>query len=95
VIPLVFALQFEGHVAPVEGSTDKLRARTFAQGQTRRTALTPQVVESALESADSASATFESEVEIIGDGRFVEWGSISHGTAGSVKYRTVGQGVRP
>jgi hypothetical protein len=91
--PVIFAMQFEGHAAPVDGSPGKLRARTFALGQTLRTALTPEAVESVVESANGASATFESEVEILGEGLFVEAGSISYGTAGSVKFRTVGQGV--
>src|SRR5262245_25826996 len=92
--PLVFAVQFEGHAVPVDGSPDKLRARTFAYGQTLRTSLTLDAIESAGESAQGASATFESEVEITGQGRFVETGSISYGTAGSIKSRTVGFGVR-
>ena len=91
--PLVFTMQFEGQVAPVEGSAGKLRARTFAHGQTLRTTLTAEAVESALESTAGASATFESEVEMTGDGLFVESGSISYGTAGSLRFGTVGQGV--
>ena len=91
--PLVFAMQFEGQAAPVEGSAGKLRARTFAHGQTLRTVLTPDRVESSVESAAGASATFESEVELTGEGRFVESGSISYGTTGSVRFGTVGHGV--
>src|SRR5262245_43549252 len=91
--PLVFAMQFEGHAAPVEGSANKLRARTFAHGQTLRTTLAPEAVECALESMAGASATFESEVEMTGDGLFVESGSISYGTAGSLRFGTVGTGV--
>ena len=90
---LVFAVQFEGHAVPVDGSPDKLRARTFAHGQTLRTSLTPDAIESAVESAQGASVTFESEVEITGEGRFVETGSISYGTAGSIRFRTVGHGI--
>ena len=90
--PLVFAMQCEGHAPPVKGSAGKLRARTFAHGQTLRTALTPEAVESALESARGASATFEAEVEITGAGSFVEAGSISYGTAGSIKFRAAGLG---
>src|SRR5262245_3983130 len=91
--PLVFAMQFEGRATPIEGSLDKLRARTFAHGQTLRTVLTPEGVESAIESAPGASATFESEVEMTGEGRFVESGSISYGTSGSVRFGTVGHGI--
>jgi len=91
--PLVFAMQFEGHAAPVDGSPSKLRARTFAHGQTLRTALTPEAVESTLQSANGAWAALESELQITGEGLFVESGSISYGTAGSVKFRAVGQGV--
>ena len=93
MIPLVFAMQFEGHAVPVEGAPGKLRARTFAYGKTLRTTLNPGAIESAVEQADGASATFESEVEITGEGRFVEVGSISYGTAGALRFRTVGQGI--
>src|SRR5262249_35111053 len=91
--PLVFAMQFDGHVAPVDGSPGKLRARSFAHGQALRTTLTREAGASVLESVGGASATFESEVEITGEGQFVEAGSISYGTAGSVRFKTVGHGV--
>ena len=93
MIPLVFAMQFEGHAVPVEGAPGKLRARTFAYGKTLRTTLNPGAIESAVEQADGASAIFESEVEITGEGRFVEAGIISYGTAGSIRFRTVGHGI--
>jgi len=93
MIPLVFAMQFEGHAVPINGSPGKLQARTFAYGQILRTTLHPDAVESAVESTRGASATFESEVEITGEGRFLEAGSISYGTAGSIRFRTVGHGV--
>jgi len=86
-------MQFEGHAAPDDGSPNKLRARTFARSQTLGATLTAEAVESAFESADGASATFESEVDMIGEGQFVEAGSISYGTAGSLRFKTVGPGV--
>ena len=90
---LVFAMQFEGKAVPGDGSPGKLRAETFAHGQTLRTALGPEPVQGAIESAGGASATFDSEVEITGKDTFVESGSISYGTAGSVRFRTVGHGI--
>src|SRR5262245_8264330 len=65
--PLIFAMQFDGHVTPVDSASRKLRARSFAHGQTLRTTLTREAVESALESTGGASATFESEVEFTGE----------------------------
>jgi hypothetical protein len=79
-------------VAPA-GSPGKLRTRSFAYGQTLRTTLTPDAIEGAVESTGGASATFESEIEIAGEGSFADAGSISYGTAGSIRFRTVGYGI--
>ena len=39
-------------------------------------------------------ATLEADVELTGDGAFVESGRIRYGAAGSVTFATVGNGVR-
>jgi hypothetical protein len=90
---LVFALEFRGNAAPVPGSDKRLRAKTSAAGQTLRSLLKPDGIQPSIESAGGESATFESEVEIVGDGMFVESGSISYGAAGKVSFRTVGRGT--
>ena len=90
---LVFALQFRGNAAPVPGSDKRLRAKTSAAGQTLRSLLKPDGIQPSIESAGGESASFESEVEIVGDGMFVESGSISYGAAGKVSFRTVGRGT--
>jgi hypothetical protein len=90
---LVFALEFKGSAAPVPGSDKKLRANTTATSQTLRSVLRADGIQAAVESAGAGSASFESEVEIVGEGLFVESGSIRYGDAGSVSFRTVGRGT--
>lgn len=90
---LVFALEFKGTAAPVPGSENRLRAKTSATGQTLRSVLKLDGVQAAIEPAGGDSASFESEVEIIGEGTFLESGSITYGRAGKVTFKTVGQGM--
>src|SRR5215470_4734084 len=90
---LVFALEFKGSSTPVPGSDKKLRAKTSATSQTLRSVLKASGIETAVESAGGGSASFESEVEIAGEGLFVESGSIKYGDAGTVSFRTVGRGT--
>jgi hypothetical protein len=52
---LVFALQFKGDAAPVEGAEGKLWAKTTATSQTLRTTIGTKGVESAIEGAGSGS----------------------------------------
>src|SRR5262249_10476628 len=95
---LVFALEFKGSAAPVPGSDKKLRAKTSATSQTLRSVLKADGIQAVVESAGgasggAASASFESEVEIVGEGLFLESGTIKYGDAGSVSFRTVGRGT--
>ena len=90
---LVFALEFRGSAAPVPGSDKKLQAKTSAGSQTLRSVLKADGILVSVESAGGGSATFESEVEIVGDGMFVESGSIRYGDAGKVSFKTVGRGT--
>jgi hypothetical protein len=90
---LVFALEFRGSAAPVPGSDKKLQAKTSATSQTLRSVLKAEGIQAAVEPAGAGSAIFESEVEIVGDGMFVESGTIKYGDAGKVSFRTVGRGT--
>jgi len=90
---LVFALEFKGSAGPVQGSDNRLRASTSATGQVLRTLLKPDGVQPAIESAGGDSARFESEVEILGEGSFLESGTITYGLAGKVSFKTVGRGM--
>jgi hypothetical protein len=90
---LVFALEFKGSGAPVAGSDTRLQARTSASSQTLRTVLKPDGVHPTIESAGGEPASFESTVDIVGAGQFVESGTIRYGSAGSVTFRTVGHGT--
>ena len=90
---LVFALEFKGSAAPVPGSDKRLHAKTSATSQTLRSILKADGIQASVESAGGGSASFESEVEIVGEGMFVESGSIRYGEAGNVSFRTVGRGI--
>ena len=90
---LVFALEFKGSAVPVAGSNNKMQAKTSASGQTLRSVLKPDGIEAAIASAGGDTATFESEVEILGEGMFLESGTITYGRAGKVAFKTVGRGL--
>lgn len=90
---LTFALQFKGTAEPVPGKDNRLRARTTATGQVLRATLGAKGIESRVEATGGAAASFESEVEIVGDGAFLESGTIAYGDAGRVTFKTVGRGV--
>ena len=90
---LVFALQFKGNARPVEGAERKLAAKTTAGSQVLRTAVTAKGIQAKSESRPGPRATFESEVQITGDGTFVEAGRIRYGKARMLTFKTVGQGV--
>jgi hypothetical protein len=90
---LVFALEFKGTAAPVPGSETRLRASTSANGQTLRSIVKSDGIEAGIEPAGGDRATFESEVDIVGEGAFLESGTIVYGKAGKVSFRTVGRGV--
>jgi hypothetical protein len=90
---LVFALTFQGTAGPAPGAPRLRRARSTAPSQTRRTVLTRDGVESAMEPVSGATAVLESTVERFDDGTFVEWGTIAYGALGVVSFETVGRGV--
>ena len=90
---LVFALEFKGTAGPVPDTTNRLRAKTSASDQTLRTVLKPYGLQIGIERSGPDAATFESEVEIVGEGAFLESGTITYGAGGKVTFKTVGQGV--
>lgn len=90
---LVFALEFKGTAGPVAGSDTRLRAKTSATGQILRSVIKADGIQGSLEGAGGDTATFESEVEIVGEGMFVESGTIRYGTLGAITFKTVGRGV--
>ena len=90
---LVFALEFKGSAAPVPGSDKRLQAKTSATSQTLRSILRADGIQASVESAGAGSASFQSEVDIVGEGMFVESGTIQYGDAGKVSFRTVGRGT--
>jgi hypothetical protein len=90
---LVFALQFKGNAGPVQGAEGKLWAKTTATSQTLRTVIGSKGVEPSVDTTGPGSATFESTVQMIGEGTFQESGSIGYGGAGKLTFKTVGSGI--
>lgn len=89
---LVFALEFRGRGGPVPGSTTKRQARTTAPSQSWKTIVAPDGVRAAVEPQPGEVAVLESRVERFADGTFVEDGTITYGSAGTVTFDTVGRG---
>lgn len=90
---LVFALEFKGKAEPVPGSANRLRAKTTAKAQTLRSVIGVDGIHAGIEATGGDSASFESEVEITGEGTFLESGSITYGTAGKIIFKTAGRGM--
>jgi hypothetical protein len=89
---IVFALQFRGQAGPVPGSESQRQARSTAPSQTLSTVLARDGIHARIDPAAGESAVLESRVERFGDGTFVEDGTITYGSAGSVTFETVGRG---
>ena len=90
---LVFALTFTGEAGPVPGAPARRQARTSAPSQALRTVLAAGDVESGIEHLAGETAVLESRVERRADGSFVEDGTITYGSAGTVWFVTVGAGT--
>lgn len=89
---VVFALQFTGNARPVPGAEGHRRARSTASSQALSTVLGPAGVIVRIEPVAGESAVLESHVERFGDGTFVEDGTITYGSAGSITFETIGRG---
>jgi hypothetical protein len=76
----------------VQGSQSKRQARSTAPSQRLSTLLGREGISAGVEAVDGESATLESRVERFGDGSFVEDGTITYGSAGSVTFETIGRG---
>ena len=87
---VVFALEFRGRAG--EGPGGQRLARSVAKSQTLSTVIEPAGVSARVEAVAGESAVLESRIERFGDGTFVEDGTITYGTAGSVSFETIGRG---
>jgi hypothetical protein len=89
---IVFALEFRGRAGPVPGSDSTRQARSTAPSQALSTVLSGEGVSVAVKQLPGESAVLDSRVERFGDGTFVEDGTITYGTAGRVRFETLGRG---
>ena len=90
---IIYAMQFKGQAAPVEGTSGVLKAATSATSCSITTSVVDEGVRSTLQPAEGGKAAFESTVTFTGDTSFQESGTI---TFGESKHRfhfsTVGEG---
>jgi hypothetical protein len=87
---LVFALEFRGTAGA--GADGRRRARSTAPSQSLTTVLGGDGVHAEVKTVDGDEAVLESAVERFADGTFVEDGTITYGSAGSVTFETIGRG---
>jgi hypothetical protein len=88
---LVFVLEFRGHAAA--DADGKRRAKTIAPSQALTTVLRAGGVHAEAKAVDGERAVLESTVERFPDGTFVEDGTITYGSAGTITFVTVGRGT--
>ncbi len=90
---LIYAMQFVGQAAPVEGSPGVMRASTKAKSCTISTAVGPEGVAGTIAPSPGGEADFESQVTITGENSFLEKGLIRFGSGNNLlRFTTVGQG---
>jgi|SRR6266508_2368972 len=89
---IIYALQFKGQAAPVEGASGVMKAATSAPGCAITTEVGPNGVRGDLRPAGGGTAEFESEVTLTGDTSFLESGMITFGQGNRLRFSTVGQG---
>jgi hypothetical protein len=90
---LIYAMQFKGVAAPVEGSQGVLRASTQAPSCMITSLVGPEGLAGAINPSSGGVATFVSEVTFTGESSFLESGTISFGDNGhQLRFSTVGQG---
>lgn len=75
--PVIFALQFKGEAGPLAEAVCVLKAQTRAAG---------------VAETGGGEASFTSIVTMVGEGLFVESGTIDYGGGASISFDTVGQG---
>jgi hypothetical protein len=93
VTELIFALEFRGRAGAVPGVEGKRRSRSVAPSQALSSVLGAGGVHSRVDRLGGEEAVLEAEVEVLGEGVFTETGTIRYGSAGSVTFATLGQGV--
>jgi hypothetical protein len=90
---IIYAMQFKGSAGPKPGESGVIKASTSASSCTLSSHVGPGGVSGSLQTIAGGTASFESEVTIIGDTSFTEAGTIRFGDSNhSLRFSTVGQG---
>ena len=89
---LVFALEFRGKARPVLEMEGAREARTTASTEGLVTFSGGEWLRVHMKAAEGESAVLEARVQRYPDGTFVEEGTITYGTAGTLSFETVGRG---
>jgi len=87
-----YALQFKGKGGPKKGTKDMMTAKSSSSTGSISTSVGARGPRTTIKSAARPKASFKSEVKSSKNGSFTEWGTIDFGTAGKLKFSTVGKG---
>ena len=90
---IIYALQFKGQAAPVEGTSGVLKAATSAASCSITTSVVDEGLRNTLQPAEGGTAAFESTVTFTGDTSFQESGTLTFGESKHrLRFSTVGEG---
>lgn len=89
---IIYAMQFKGKGAPVEGSPSIIKASTTSASCTITSVVGPQGLTGSVRPTTGDQAAFESTVTLTGESAFEESGTISFGPDHRLRFTTVGQG---
>lgn len=89
---LLYALQFRGQAAPVEGTAGVLRATASSPSNVITTTLGEGGLSGVVAPAAGGRATLESTVTMTGEASFTEDGVIVFGAGDRLVFSTIGQG---
>ena len=89
---VIYALQFTGTGVPVSDAPMVMKAATSAPSSTITTTVGLSGVQGSIQPAAGDTASFESQVTMMGESSFDESGSISFGAGNRLRFSTVGQG---
>lgn len=92
--PMIFSMQFKGTLESLDNVVGVFKATTSSVSSPSAMAITEAGVEAKDAMIDGEKAEFMSVVTVIGDGTFVESGTISYGSGdSSLTFNTIGNGV--
>ncbi len=89
---VVYALQFRGQAAPVEGQEGILAATTSSPSAAITTTIGGSGLSTTIAPVAGSDARFESRVTMTGEQAFKEEGTITFGEGNRLRFSTLGEG---